>query len=119
MQNSFASITARTVRPSAASPYNKEQGLIMQAVEGILPEQYVYALAEITDSLNIVNYSKISNGRIRIYLKNKTLVDKITTENKFIKVNDIEIPIRPLKTRSKRLIISNACPEIPRALIEE
>lgn len=91
----------------------------MLTVEGIEPEEYVYALGELINSKDIVNYSKISNGRIRIYLKNETLVEQITNKYKTIKVNNSDIDIRPLLIKSTRIIISNACPEIPHALIED
>lgn len=114
---SFASITQRNAH-STSSPYKKDEGIIIQTTEGIETEEYVYALANITDSKNIVNFSKISNGRIRIYLKNKTIAEEITTNYKTINVQNIDVPIRPLQLKSKRIIISNACPEIPHSLIE-
>lgn len=88
-------------------------GLIIDEIDtNIELEQYIYALGEITNPKNIINVSKISRNRIRIYLKNKTIIDDITNTYKTIKVNNIEFPIRPLQTRSTRLLISNACPEI-------
>lgn len=115
----YASAAGRNVRQPPIPSIKKEQGIIMQMINDIEPEEYVYAMANITDPQNIINYSKISYGRIRIYFKNKQIVEEITTKNKTIKINDIDIPIRPLLIPSKRIIISNACPEIPHEIIEK
>lgn len=89
----------------------------MHAVEGIDAEDYVYALGDITHPTNIINFSKISNGRIRIYLKDKTIADHITKTYKTIKIQNQDVRIRPLSIKSKRLVISGACPEMPNELI--
>lgn len=70
-------------------------------INDIEPEEYVSVMAIITDPLNILNYSNISYGRIRIYFQNKQTIAK----NKIIKINDIDIIIRPLLIPSKRIII--------------
>lgn len=113
--NSFANRTKRTL-------FTKEQGIIMHAVDGIKPEEYVYALGEITAPINILNFSKISNQRIRIYLKNKTIAENITNTYKKIQVKDADnklhdVSIRPLSIQTKRIVISGACPEIPDDLL--
>lgn len=119
MATSFASVAKMNTSPTSTSPYKKDQGIILQTIEGIEAEDYVYALGDIINPHDIVNYSKISNGRIRIYMKTKQLAEEITSTYKTIKINNRDVQIRPLQTKSTRIIISNACPEIPHSLIEE
>lgn len=117
--STFAAITKENATSPPKSPFNKTDGIIMHAVDGIEAEEYVYAIGIIIGPQNLTNYSKISNGRIRIYLKSKSLVEQITTTYKTLKINNIDVQIRPLQMRSTRIIIANASPEIPHALIEQ
>lgn len=117
---SFAGAVKRHTQPhSPASPFRRDQGIIIQTVEGIELDQYVYTLGDILGPQNITNVSKISNGRLRIYLKSKELVDQTTNQYKTIKVLDNDVQIRPLQIKAKRIIIGNASPEIPHTLIED
>lgn len=113
----YANATKRNLRANEEIKFTKEQGIIMHAVDGIDAEEYVYALGEITNPTNIINFSKISNQRIRIYLKDKDIAQTITNTYKTIKVLNQDIHIRPLSIQSKRLVISGATPEMPNQLI--
>lgn len=116
-QTTFANVTKRS-QMAAAPQFTKEQGIIMQMTDNIPSEAYVYALAEVTDPRNIISYDKISNNRLRIYLKDKQTAEHITKNYKTIKVQQENIQIRRLLILSKRIIISNASPEIPHIFIE-
>ncbi|XP_023247728.1 uncharacterized protein LOC111643765 [Copidosoma floridanum] len=64
--------------------------------------------------------SPISNQRICVYLDSIESVKYLCDKVKSIKVNNQEVNIRPLRSRNKRVIISNASPVISNAtLIEE
>lgn len=112
----FASATKRNIRPKQ-DPAKREDGIIVETVEGILNEDYVYAFAEYTDPKNILYCSKLSNNRICIFFKDKTIVDDITKTHKYIIVDNKAIKIRPVVNPTKRLIISNACATIPHECI--
>lgn len=51
---------------------NKDQAIVLSAVEGIKLQEYLTAIATVTNPKNITFASKISNNRICIYFANKT-----------------------------------------------
>lgn len=81
-------------------------------------EECVHALEYVTYLRNILIYDKISNNRLRIYFKDEQIAKPVTKNHKTIKVLEIDIQIRPLIMLSRRIIISNASPEIPNIFIE-
>uniref|UniRef100_A0A6P7FAT3 Uncharacterized protein LOC114328357 n=1 Tax=Diabrotica virgifera virgifera TaxID=50390 RepID=A0A6P7FAT3_DIAVI len=80
---------------------------------------YLEGLSQHIEPRNIIFASRISNGRICIYLSSKNLVDKFITETKKIKVNGNILEARRLITPSVRLILSGVCPSIPSNLIKD
>lgn len=49
----------------------------METTDGIESEEYIYALGDVINPQLILNYGKISNDRIRIYLKDEATVKQI------------------------------------------
>lgn len=97
----------------------RDQAIVLQAVNGFTVKDYVSEIIKITDKENIRFVSRISNGRVCIYLPSKKIADELVEQRQKIKIGDTEINISPLKLPSKRIIISNVYPEIPHYLIEK
>ena len=93
----------------------KEQANILDAVEGITVSKYTLAIGKITEPTNIKFVSRISHGRICLNLNNKESADKLI--NMKVNIGQHFLEIRPLISRAKRVIISNACPIIPNGAI--
>lgn len=97
----------------------KEQGIILNAAEGIKIKEYIYAVGNLVDPKNILAASRLSNERICIYLSSKTLVDELLKNQQSIEIGEHKINMRRLITPSKKIILSNVCPTIPNEIIEQ
>lgn len=103
----------------AQSTPTKEQAIIIESHEGITITEYVMAVGELINPSNIRFISRISNGRICIFLSSKQLVEEMVNKYPKILIKNVSLEIRPLLTKNKRVIISNVCPVIPNYVIEE
>ncbi|KAL7297131.1 hypothetical protein TKK_0009550 [Trichogramma kaykai] len=61
--------------------------------------------------------SRISNQRICVYLDSTESVKYLCDSIKTIHVNEVAVAIRPLKSKNKRVVISNVHPTIPDSAI--
>lgn len=113
--NSAPSTFASTV--SKKPPATLEQGIIIQAKEGLYINDYLEALIHLVDPNDIRYASKISNQRVCIFLSNKEVAANLTAHHKSIKVQEHTLPLRPLTNNLQKIIISNACPIIPNEAI--
>lgn len=117
------------VSPNSASSYaavtqndkfpKKDQAIVLEAKEGLQLKDYIFAIGNLTDPANIRFASRISNGRICMFLASKEIADSITSKHEHIKVNNNKIPLRPLMTKHKRIILSNVYPSITHSKVEE
>ena len=115
----MASNTQRSYASIAQLPPKKEQAIIIESHDGLTIRDYVLAVSKITDPSNIRYISRISNARICIYLSSTKVAETLTSTHPTIQVNGMELPLRPLLTQNKRIILSNVCPIIPNTLIEQ
>lgn len=99
---SYAQITQQTTYPT------KEQAIVLDAIDGITIKEYTIAIG------NIIG----PNGRVCIYCSNQEIVDKLINSHTKIKINSQILEIRPLISKTKRVILSNVCPIIPHSVIE-
>lgn len=111
-QRSYNSVVSTTMFPK------KEQAIILNASGDLQLIDYVKTIGTIIGPQNITFASKMSNGRYCLYLKNKQLVDNVTDQYKTIKIKNYDVGIRKLISPAKRIILSNVCPSIPHATIE-
>ncbi|KAK2578375.1 hypothetical protein KPH14_000838 [Odynerus spinipes] len=111
--STYAAVTQNFTFPT------KEQAIIMDAIDGVPIKEYTMAIAKVISSVNIRFASRISNGRICMYLANQQLVEKLTDTNVNITIRTHLLRIRPLISRAKRIILSNVCPIIPHDIIEK
>lgn len=109
---SYAQITQQTTFPT------KEQAIVLDAIDGITIKEYTIAIGNIIGPNNIRFVSRISNGRVCIYCSNQEIVDKLINSHTKIKINSQILEIRPLISKTKRVILSNVCPIIPHSVIE-
>lgn len=98
---------------------DREQAILFNTLENCTINDYLEGLSQHIEPRNIIFASRISNGRICIYLSSKNLVDKFIAETKKIKVNGNILEARRLITPSVRLILSGVCPSIPSNLIKD
>ncbi|CAK9796158.1 Transposon TX1 uncharacterized 82 kDa protein [Anthophora quadrimaculata] len=97
----------------------KDQAIILPVVDGISTKEYVCAVGSIIGPKALRCISRISNGRICIYLDKKETVSNLTGKNQSITINNTEIDIRPMITSAQRIILSNVSPVVPNKSIVE
>lgn len=110
---SYATVTQNTMFPK------KDQAIIIDALENVQIKDYAQALGKIIDPSQIRFLSRISNNRICIYVSSKVIADEIVDKIKYVTIQNQKLPIRPLISRNRRIIISNVCPIIPHIEIEK
>ena len=70
-------------------------------------KEYAYALGRITKPTNIRFISRISNNRVCMFFASKKIADHIIDTYKYIRINNYNLPMRPLITKYQRIILSN------------
>lgn len=109
---SYAAVTQNDQFPK------KDQGIVLEAKDGIPLKDYIFTVGNIVKPENIRFASRISNNRICLFLATKEIVEEVTSKG-YIMINNILIQVRPLITKHKRVILSNVSPTIPHIFIEE
>lgn len=98
---------------------NKNLGVILTALNRTYRAiDYTKAVGNIVSPINITHASWIGNDRFCIFLKNIKVVDSLMENRNFIKVENIDIPIRRYITPAKRVILSGVLPFIRDSEIE-
>lgn len=113
-----SSYTSIAKKPPTVNYPRKEQAIVIEALEGIQLKDYIYSVGNLVQPKNILAASRLSNGRICIYLSGKNITDDLVKTYNTITVLGREAQIRKLITPSKKLIISNVCPSIPNEAVE-
>jgi hypothetical protein len=105
--------TQATTCPTKANyTPHKKHGVIFEAIDGLTTEQYLRATADNIGGINIKYASRLSSGRICVYLATENHVQEICAPGG-INVNNTFIPCRPYIMASKRVVLSNVLPDIP------
>lgn len=97
----------------------RDQAIIVDTKDGISLTDYITSIGSIVSPQNIIFASKISQGRVSIFLSSKEIAEKLVYDHPEIKINEQTHRIRLLLARHKKVIISNACPSIPHNHIEQ
>ena len=97
----------------------RDQGLIMDVVEGLNLTDYTIAIGDLVQPKNVLFASRISKNRISLFLSSKELVENITDKYSSIIIQQKTVSIRPLINKLKRVIFSNVSPTIPNTVLEE
>jgi hypothetical protein len=97
--------------PSNYTP-NRKHGVIFEAMDGLTIEQYLRAIADTIGGINIKYASRLSGGRICVYLAAESFVQELCAPGG-INISDSFIPCRPYVMASRRVVLSNVLPDIP------
>lgn len=97
----------------------KDQAIIIDVIDNTQLKDYSQALAKVISSVQIRFISRISGNRVCAYVATKKLADELVEKHKVIHIQGQSLPIRPLITRNKRIIISNVCPAIPHYVLDD
>ena len=93
----------------------KEQVIIADSIESFTNDDYIDGIETLIEAGHVRFISKVSGNRIKIYLSDKSLVEKVI--DKPVTIKGHEIKFRSLITNNKRRVISNVDPTIPRETI--
>ena len=104
------SYVAATVRDQFPT---KDQAIVIESVPYDPIDQCTQEIGKLVTPASIRFVSRISGNRICMYLDSKQTVEDLTNKHTSIIINDNLLELRPLLTKSKRLILSNVCPVIP------
>ncbi|KAK2577810.1 hypothetical protein KPH14_012693 [Odynerus spinipes] len=110
---SYARIAQQTLFPT------REQAIVLDSAEGITIQEYTIAIGKLIDPKNVRFASRISHGRVCLYLNSKESVDKLIESHTKVYIGQHVLEIRPLISKAKRIILSNVCPIIPHQTIQD
>ena len=119
--SSYAEKTRRKITPitSIQNPTD-EQGIIFNHIGEHKIRDYLLAISEqVGGAQNIVAASRVSSGKVIIFLNSKQLVDTFQEEKGGFQLGPAFVPTKKLKAPATKLIISNVSPTIPNTTLEE
>lgn len=96
----------------------REQAIVLNVNENLQLIDYITAVGNLCEPKNILFASRISNGRICIYLSSIKLVEDLVNTHETIQIDNYNIGIRRLISPAKRLLLSNVVPSIPHYILE-
>lgn len=97
----------------------EEQGLIFDHQEGVKIREYLLAIYQLVGgATNILAISRVSGGRVILFLASKELVEKFQQDHGGFHFRESFIKTRRLKAPATKLIISNVSPTIPNSVLE-
>lgn len=116
----FAEKTKQRVTPLTSFVHpTEEQGIIFNHVEGQKLRDYLLAIYKPAGGAqNIIAASRVSGGKIILFLASREIVDKFQNDHGGFKLGNTFIPTRRLKAPTIRIILSNVSPIIPNTVIE-
>ncbi|KAG5871875.1 hypothetical protein JTB14_026465 [Gonioctena quinquepunctata] len=97
----------------------RDQAIVLSTIDGTKIHDYIIAVGALVQPKNIFYASKISNGRICIYLSSKKILDELLTATNRININGSQVEVRRLISPAQRLVISNICSTIPNPIEEQ
>lgn len=99
-------------------PPTKEQAIVLNSLDSLTLTDYLVAVGDIVEPRNILFASRMSNKRVCMYLASTEHVDKIVNNFTNIMIQGEEVSVRRLVTPSRRLLLSNVCPQLPQEFLE-
>ena len=94
----------------------RENGVAFQAANNVSVQTYVEACADQIPPEDISSASRISNGRVAIYLK--TVEAVINAVQQGLSFDNSFVELSPLLKPTTRLTLSNVYPEIPNSILK-
>ncbi|KAJ8670752.1 hypothetical protein QAD02_002011 [Eretmocerus hayati] len=107
--STYASAISAEARP------RKEQAIIIESIEDLTNDDYLDGLGKLIDLEKVRFISKVSGGRVSIFLGNDAVAESLI--NQRIDIKAYRLKIKPYIEENKRVIISNVNPIIPNDLI--
>lgn len=95
----------------------RDNGVSFSAINNVSIQTYIDAFVQNIPPEHIVSASRISNGRIAIYLNSKESV--VRAVNRGLNYEGAFIELTPLVRPTTKLILSNVYPEIPNSVLVE
>lgn len=93
---SYAQTAQQTLFPTG------EHAIVLDSIKGITIQEYAIAIGKLIDPKNIRFVSRISHGRVCMYLNSKENADKLTESRTKVHVGQHVLEVRPLISKSKR-----------------
>jgi len=90
---------------------SRKNAIILENIENVSQDQCLRAVADIIGGNNIHYCSRLSGGRICLYLTNESYVEKMCQESGVI-INYEFIPCRRYVSEAKKVVVSNCPPEL-------
>lgn len=97
----------------------KDQGIIIDSIDGINLKQYMECISNIVKPENILYASRLSRDKICMYLKSKQHVSDLTNNYESINIEGHDLNIRPLIIKSTKFYLNKIDPRIPSSLIHD
>lgn len=114
--NKMASHASATLSDSFPK---EDQAIVIDAIDNQSVDNYVSQLLHLVNRESIKAISRISNNRICVYLDSRITADNLIDKHQSITIDNKILAIRPLISRSKRIILSNVRPSIPHEVLEK
>lgn len=112
------SITSYAKAASSDVFPNKDQAICFNLIKGTNEKDYITAVGNIIQPVNIRVVSRMSRDRCALFLSDKKYVDLLVENHSTLHIDNKPVSIRRLVNPNKRFIISNICPSIPHDFIE-
>lgn len=117
----FAEKTKKKIEPLHSFKYpTEDQGIIFNHIDGTKIREYLLAIYELVGGPeNIIAASRVSGGKVIIFLASKEIVEKFQTNYGRFHLGETLVITRKLKTPSVKIILSNVSPIVPNSAIEK
>ena len=93
----------------------RNNGVSFQAADNVSIQSYIDAFTTILPAKNVISASRISNGRIAVYLSTKEAV--VDAVQRGLAYSGSYLELTPLVRPTTRLTLSNVYPEIPNSVL--
>jgi Zinc knuckle len=90
---------------------NRKNAVICEGINGIPITDCLIAIADIVSGLKISHASRISNGRVCVYLQDQESVNAVTEDGGF-SVNGQFVSVRKYISGAQKVLLSNVLPDI-------
>ncbi|KAG8239552.1 hypothetical protein J437_LFUL018848 [Ladona fulva] len=108
----------KKIIPLATGPCRK-LGILMQALPLTPLSDYVIALADLIGGSNMTHATRLSNGRICIYLKDEDSLNKFMTNHGGLTIKENFVVANRMSQKVQRMVISYVPPEFPSSDLSE
>ncbi|KAM7249246.1 hypothetical protein ACFE04_019855 [Oxalis oulophora] len=118
--STFAEKVRKKITPITSFQHpSEEQGIIFDHIDGLKIRDYLLAVYKLVGGAqNIVAASRVSGGKVIVFLSTKEIAEKFQNEHGAFKIGEKIVTTRKLRAPSVKVILSNVSPVIPNTVIE-